>query len=177
MVKKIIQDLQACSNGSKKRLMRNIFLNTNFHCVLLYRIAHWFYKMRLSFISQILKFISRIIYSVDIDFRADLAGGFVIIHGIGVVIGAAVKTLGPVKVYQGVTLGGNNFKERNINGEIMVQPLIHGNVILYANACVFGPVIIGENTIIGAGTVITKDIGNNKKVYKKQELIINNNNE
>lgn len=173
---KIIEDLKACSNGSKKRCVRNLFINTNFHCVLLYRIAHFFYKIKLPFISQILKFISRVIYSVDIDFRAELAGGFVIIHGIGVVIGAAVKTLGPVKVYQGVTLGGNNFKEREINGEVMVQPLLQGNNILYANSCIYGPVVIGLNTIIGAGTIVTKDVSDNKIVYRGQELIIKDKN-
>ncbi|MBW9148507.1 hypothetical protein K2F40_05900 [Clostridium sp. CM028] len=168
---KIIEDIQACSKGSKVKFIKTIFLNSNFHCVLLYRISHFLYKIHIPIIPPIIKFINKVIYSVDIDYRADLAGGFVLIHGIGVVIGAAVKTLGPVKVYQGVTLGGNNFKERIINGELIVQPLIYGNVILYANACVFGPVIVGKNTIIGAGTIIKKDVPPNMKVFSKQEIL------
>lgn len=171
-MQRVIEDLKACSGERKKDCIRNFFLNTNFHCVLLYRISRFFYRNKLTLISQLLKFLGRVIYSVDIDFRADLAGGFTIIHGIGIVIGAAVKSLGPIKIYQGVTLGGNNSKERCVNGEKVVQPILKGNNILYANSCVFGPVIIGENTVVGAGTVITKDISDEKIVFKKQELII-----
>lgn len=162
-------DLKAVSSN-KKSPLRNIVLNTNFHCVVMYRIAHAFYKIKLSFISQFIKFLMRVIYCVDIDFRADLAGGFVIIHGIGLVIGADVKSYGPLKVYQGVTLGGNNNKERIINGNKVVQPIIGSNVIVYSNSCIFGPVVIGDNCTIGAGTIITKDVENNKIVFRKQEL-------
>ncbi|WP_289127925.1 serine O-acetyltransferase [uncultured Clostridium sp.] len=162
-------DLKACSN-ERKSAFKNIIFNTNFHCVVMYRVAHAFYKIKLTFISQIIKFLMKVIYCVDIDFRADLAGGFVIIHGIGVVIGAAVKSHGPLKVYQGVTLGGNNNKTRIVNGDEFVQPIIGKNVIIYANSCVFGPVVIGDNCTIGASTVITKDVENNKIVFKKQEL-------
>jgi len=167
---KVIQDIKAFSDGSRSGFIRTIFLNTNFHCVLFYRISHFFYLTHLSFISQIIKFITRIIYSVDIDYRAELAGGFVLMHGIGVVIGSTVKTSGPVTVYQGVTLGANN-KARDYNGKLIENPVILGNNIIYANACILGPVIIGENSIIGAGTIITKDIPSNMKVFSKQELV------
>ncbi|WP_133014390.1 serine O-acetyltransferase [Clostridium cuniculi] len=168
---KIKEDLLACSKG-KKSIFKNMIFNTNFHCVVLYRIAHAFYKIKLSFISQIIKFIMKVIYSVDIDFRSELAGGLVIIHGVGIVIGAAVKSNGPMKIYQGVTLGGNNDKVRVENGQEFVQPIIGKNVIIYSNACIYGPVIIGDNCTIGACTVITKDIESNKVVFKKQDLII-----
>lgn len=162
-------DLKACSNG-RKSVIKNIIFNTNFHCVAMYRIAHAFYKVKLTFISQVIKFLMKVIYCVDIDFRADLAGGFVIIHGIGIVIGAAVKSKGPLKIYQGVTLGGNNNKTRIENGDKIVQPILGKNVIIYSNACIFGPVLIGDNCTIGAGTIITKDIESDNIVFKKQEL-------
>jgi len=47
---------------------------------------------------------------VDIDYRADLAGGFMLIHGLGTVIGKNVISRGKLKVYQHVTLGGGNGK-------------------------------------------------------------------
>lgn len=170
-MKKIVEDIKQYSNGSKIKALKTIFLNYNFHCVLLYRFSHFLYKIHLTFLSEVIKFMLRIIYSVDIDYRADMAGGFVLVHGIGVVIGAAVKTLGPVKIYQGVTLGGNNGKVKYIDGKRIAHPIIKSNVVLYSNCCVFGPVIIGENSIIGAMTIVTKDIDDNTKIFNKQEIV------
>lgn len=112
---KIIEDLIQFSNHSKKKMIMTILANPCFHSVLLYRISRLFYKIHLSFISKIIWYINRLLFHVDIDFRADLAGGFVLIHGLGVVIGAGVISEGPLKVYQGVTLGGRSFA-RNIKG-------------------------------------------------------------
>lgn len=174
-MKRIIADIKAYSKGSKLKVVKTILLNYNFHCVLIYRISYFFNKMHLPIFSEILKFINRVIYSVDIDYRADLAGGFVLVHGAGVVIGANVKTIGPLKIYQGVTLGGNNGKIRYIKDTRVTQPIVGKNVILCANASVFGPVVIGDNSIIGAGTIITRDIDKNSTVIMKRDLLIKKN--
>ena len=108
---------------------------------------------------KIIWYINRLLFHVDIDYKADLAGGFVLIHGLGTVIGGSVRSEGRMIIYQGVTIGGNNGKTRNLeNGKTLYQPLLKDNVTIYTNACVFGPVIINENTIIKAGSMITHDI-------------------
>ena len=86
-------------------------------------------------------------------------GGLQIIHGIGLVIGCDVCIEGPAKLYQGVTLGGNNGKSRIFNGRRITQSHICRNVTIFTNAVVVGPIIIGENTTIGAGRYISKDVG------------------
>lgn len=45
-----------------------------------------------------------------------------------------------------------------IKGKEISQPIFYDNVIICTNACVFGPVIIHENSIIKAGSIITKDM-------------------
>lgn len=134
-----------------------LIANPCFHSVLLYRISNFFYKIHLSIVAKIIWYINRLLFSVDIDYRCDLAGGFVLIHGIGVVIGRYVQSEGSLTLYQGVTLGGAG-KERLYEGEILLQPLLKENVTIYTDAKVFGPVIIGKNNHIKAGEIVVDDI-------------------
>lgn len=166
---RFIQDIKGYGQGSTIKLIVNFIFNPNYHAVLIYRIAHFFNKIKLPIISKILMYINRIFYSVDIDCRADLAGGFVLVHGIGTVIGAFVQTLGPVRVYQGVTIGENNNRERIINNKVVVQPILNEGTVLYANSGVFGPIIMGKNVVIGAGTKVTSDVEDNTIIYCKHE--------
>lgn len=82
--------------GGLEKKLATIFLNPNFHSVCLFRLANLFYRMHLSIISKILWYINRMLFHVDIDYRADLAGGFVLVHGLGTVIGKTVISKGPL---------------------------------------------------------------------------------
>lgn len=160
---RIIKDIKAFSNGSVKKAFSTIITNPCFHCVCLYRLSNLLYKIKLSPLSKLIWYVNRLLFHVDIDYRADLAGGFVLIHGLGTVIGAEVKSCGTLRVYQGVTLGGSMGKSRVIDGITTGQPVLGKNVIVYTNAKIFGPVKIGANNIIKAGKIITEDIADYKK--------------
>lgn len=72
-------------------------------------------------------------------------------HTVGIVIGPCV--IGDnVTIYQNVTIG-----KRGIGyGE--VSPVIGDGVTIYAGAVVTGPIRIGNNAIIGANSVVLKDV-------------------
>jgi serine O-acetyltransferase len=169
---KIIEDLKAYSNGSIFKVLSTLVFDPGFHCVFNYRIANLFYKLKLSPISKVIWYMNRLFYSVDIDYRANLAGGFVVIHGIGLVVGAFVTTKGKTTVYQGVTLGGNSGKTQLFDGQLIRQPFIGENVIIFSNSTLLGPIIIGDNVTIGASSVILKNIESNTTVYNKNNLIM-----
>lgn len=169
---KVLIDLKIISNESALKGILTVFFNPGFQCVVIYRLAHFLYRLRLTVFSKILWYINRIIFSVDIDYRADLAGGVQIIHGVGIVIGAFVKTKGPIKIYQGVTIGGNSNKTDIREGIEYKQPLIGENTTIYANATVIGPIVIGDSVVIGTGSVITKNINSKHRVYSKHDLVV-----
>lgn len=171
-MKKVIQDIRVYSNGSLLKMFSTILINPDFHCVFLYRIAHLFYIMHLNIIAKLFWYINRILYAVDIDYRADLAGGFEVVHGIGLVVGAFVKTRGKVVVYQGVTLGGNNNKENMRNGLLIKQPNIGDNTVIYSRSMLLGPIWIGNNVTIGAGSIVLKDVEDGQLFYTKQNYEI-----
>lgn len=152
-----MKDIKFFKENSQSKSYGAVLFNPCFYTVALYRISNKLYKMKLSFLAKIIWLINRIIFSVDIDYRADIGRNFMLIHGIGTVIGCDVKIGENVKIYQGVTLGGNG-KERYIENKIFTQPIIGNNCIIYTNACIFGPVIIGDNVKVKACNIITSDI-------------------
>lgn len=157
---RLVQDFKeyTSSKGFAGKLATAL-LNPCFHSVCLFRLSNWFYRHHLAVFAKIVWYINRVTYHVDIDYRADLAGGFVLIHGLGTVIGCEVCSTGPLTVFQGVTIGGNNGKTRvDENGKVWGQPCIGDNVTIYTDACVFGPVIISDNSVIKAKQLVTKDM-------------------
>ncbi len=155
---RITQDLKAFSGGSVKKAVVTVLTNPCFHSVSLYRLSNLLYRCHLSFLSKLIWYINRLLFHVDIDYRADLAGGFVLVHGLGTVIGNGVKSEGFLKVYQGVTIGGSRGKSAMYQEVQIWQPLIRENVVIYTAGKIFGPVVIGKNNIIKAGTIVSKDL-------------------
>jgi len=154
---RLIKDVKAFSEGSISKAIITIFTNPCFHSICLYRLSHLFHIIHLSIISKVIWYINRLLFHVDIDYRAKLDGGIVIKHGLGLVIGKDVETYGKVTLYQGVTLGGMN-TTRDYNGKIIDQPILLEGVVVYTDAKIFGPVIIGKNNKIKAGQIVTSDM-------------------
>jgi serine O-acetyltransferase len=86
-------------------------------------------------------------------------------HARGCTIVAA-KICKNVVIYQNVTLGSNmRYNKITNQWENVGSPILAENVIVSDGAKILGPVIIGKNTVIGAGTIITKDIPANSVAY------------
>lgn len=151
---RLLEDLEAFSKGSKKKMFATIIANPCFHCVAIFRLSNLFYKLHLSPVSKLLWYINRLLFYVDIDYRADLAGGLVLIHGLGVVIGSGVRSEGRLTVYQGVTIGGSGSYIYKDERKIWM-PHIGENVKLYTDCKLFGPVFIEDNTIVKSGQIIS----------------------
>lgn len=155
----IIKDYKAYTDRMNLlKKLGTIFLNPCFHSVVLFRLSSFFGKIHLSIIAKMIWYLNRVLYNVDIDWRADIKGGLCIIHGLGIVIGANVQIKGKCKLYQGVTIGGSG-KSAIYQGKEIWQPVIDENVIIYSNAMVLGPVYVAKDSVIKAGRVVTKNIG------------------
>lgn len=76
-------------------------------------------------------------------------------HGMAVVIGETTEIGDDVTIYQGVTLGGTG-KETGKR-----HPTIGNNVMISSGAKVLGPFKVGNNSKIGAGSVVLKEIPDN----------------
>ena len=86
-------------------------------------------------------------------------------HARGCTIVAA-KLSKKVVIFQNVTIGSNmRYNKIKKEWENVGSPIIGENVIIADGAKVLGKITIGKNTVIGAGSIITKDIPANSVAY------------
>lgn len=86
-------------------------------------------------------------------------------HGRGCTI-VASKICENAVIFQNVSIGANLRYNKLINEwENVGNPIISRNVIIADGAKILGPVVIGENSVIGAGSIITKDVPANSIAF------------
>lgn len=101
---------------------------------------------------------ARFLTGIEIHPAAEIGRRVFIDHGLGVVIGETASVGDDVTIYQGVTLGGTG-KEHGKR-----HPTIDDGVVIGGGAKVLGNIIIGRNTRIGAGSVVTRNVPENSTV-------------
>lgn len=128
------------------------------HAIWNHRIAHAFYKKKFFFLARTISQISRFFTGIEIHPGATIGRRFFIDHGSGVVIGETCEIGDDCTIYQGVTLGGTG-KEKGKR-----HPTLGNNVLVATGAKVLGSITIGENSKVGAGSVVLKDVPFNSTV-------------
>ena len=108
---------------------------------------------------------------IEIHPGAKIGKGLFIDHGSGVIIGETAELGDNVTLYQGVTLGGTG-KEKGKR-----HPTLKDNVMVSAGAKVLGSFTIGENSKIGAGSVVLKEVPPNCTVVGVPGRIVKRDNE
>ncbi len=135
-----------------------VFLYPSFKVIIRYRIAHYFYKKKHYLIARYISEKAKRKTGIEIHPGAEIGKGLFIDHGTGVVIGETAKIGDNVTIYQGVTLGGTG-KEKGKR-----HPTIEDNVMISTGAKVLGSFTVGENSKIGAGSVVLKEVPKNSTV-------------
>ncbi len=129
-----------------------------FHAMRFHHLAHWFWRKELRVIARFVSHISRCLTGIEIHPGATIGEGFFIDHGMGVVIGETSEIGRNVTLYHGVTLGGTSWNKGKRH------PTIGDNVIVGAGAAILGPIRVGENSKIGSGSVVNKEVPPNSTV-------------
>jgi len=130
--------------------------------IFFHKIAHFFCLAKFDLIARMISQLSRFLTGIEIHPKVKIGKNLFIDHGMGVVIGETSEIGDNVTIYHMVTLGGiapsiNSNQQR----EIKRHPTLKNNVVVGSGAQILGPVIIGENSKIGANAVVTKDVPDN----------------
>ncbi|MDM5227878.1 serine O-acetyltransferase [Cytobacillus sp. NJ13] len=128
------------------------------HAVWSHRMAHALFKRKFYFLARVVSQVSRFFTGIEIHPGAKIGRRFFIDHGMGVVIGETCEIGDNVTVFQGVTLGGTG-KEKGKR-----HPTIKDNALIATGAKVLGSITIGENSKIGAGSVVLHEVPPNSTV-------------
>ncbi len=135
-----------------------LFSYPGFHAVTLHRVSHRLWKARLFFCARLLSHLGRLLTGIEIHPGVRAGKGLFIDHGMGVVIGETTEIGENVTLYQGVTLGGVSLKKEKRH------PTLRDNVVVGAGAKILGPFEVGENSRIGANSVVVKEVPPNSTV-------------
>jgi len=140
-----------------KELIRVIFTDGT-SCVVFYRMARFFKRIGLGAIGWIFLELNKVLNGCVIGRNAELGKGFVIMHGVGVVINSGVRAGENIVIESGVVIGAAR------NGMPVEAPQLGSNIFIGSGAKILGGIKIGNNVKIGANAVVVKDVPDNVTV-------------
>ncbi len=123
-----------------------------FHALLIHRLAHWLWRIRMRWFARFVSHVSRFLTGIEIHPGAKIGRRVFIDHGMGVVIGETAELGDDCTLYHGVTLGGTTWNKGKRH------PTLKQGVVIGAGAKVLGPIVIGEGAKIGSNAVVVKDV-------------------
>src|SRR5689334_24201927 len=122
------------------------------HALILHRAAGRLWRRDWKLLARCISQLGRFATGIEIHPGAKIGRRFFIDHGMGVVIGETAEIGDDVTIYQGVTLGGTSSRKEKRH------PTVEDWVLVGVDATILGPVTIGRNSKIGAGSVVVNDV-------------------
>lgn len=139
------------------KVLGKLLITPQVQVVVLFRIASALAHTPLRPLAFVIRAFSVTLGGTEIHPDARIGPGLALVHSTGVVIGGGVVIGSNCRISQGVTLGemGRGVAHAERDG----SPTVGDWVTIGTNAVVLGPCHLGDRCIIGANSVVTKDIG------------------
>jgi serine O-acetyltransferase len=173
MLKRIREDLDAAitRDPAARSKLEIVLAYPGVHALWRHRISHWLWQRKLFLFARIYSNRNRRRTGIEIHPGAQIGRRCFIDHGMGIVIGETAVIGDDVMMYHGVTLGGRTL------AKIKRHPTIGNGVVLGAGATVLGDIKVGDNALIGANAIVTKNVaagavvmGPAERLMAKQDL-------
>ncbi|MBF0662482.1 MULTISPECIES: serine O-acetyltransferase EpsC [unclassified Rhodococcus (in: high G+C Gram-positive bacteria)] len=155
ILRTVREDLQAArgQDPAARSNAENAIVYSGLHAIWSHRIAHKMWAVpALRGPARVLAQFTRFLTGIEIHPGATIGRRFFIDHGMGVVIGETAEIGDDVMLYHGVTLGGRALVKRKRH------PTLGNRVTVGAGAKILGPVVIGDDSAVGANAVVTHDV-------------------
>jgi serine O-acetyltransferase len=122
------------------------------HAVWNHHVAHFFWTHKRKLCGRLISHCGRFWTGIEIHPGAKIGRRFFIDHGMGVVIGETSEIGDDVLMYTGVVLGGTSQEKHKRH------PTIGNGVVVGSAAIVLGPITIGDDSRIGANSVVINSV-------------------
>jgi len=122
------------------------------HAVWTHRLTHWLWLNDRKLLARFISHACRFLTGVEIHPGAKIGRRFFIDHGMAVVIGETAEIGDDCTIYHQVTLGGTSWER------VKRHPTLGNNVVIGAGAKVLGPHTVGDDSKIGAGSVVVTEV-------------------
>ena len=146
---------RAWPSAGRVRLLWYIMVDSGTQAVTIVRIQQSLTRLGLAPLAKIFRRVNLVLNSIDWVEGASAGPGLVIRHPVGIVVGHRVQIGEDATLLQGVTLG----QRRLASDADTSNPCLGDRVQVGANAIVVGGVFVGDDSVVGAGCVLTKSIG------------------
>lgn len=168
MWKQLKEDIDAVfeRDPAARNTVEVVLTYAGLHAIWGHRIAHKLFKAEWCTLARAVSQFTRFLTGIEIHPGARIGKKLFIDHGTGVVIGETCEIGDNVTIYQGVTLGGTG-KEKGKR-----HPTIGNNVIIATGAKVLGSFKIGDNSKIGAGSVVLQEVPPNSTVVGMKAKVV-----
>jgi serine O-acetyltransferase len=160
MFNNLRQDIQAVfeRDPAARNVLEVILCYPGFHALFFHRTSHWLWNHDVKLMARLISHFGRFVTGIEIHPGAKIGPGLFIDHGMGVVIGETAEIGENCTLYHGVTLGGTSWKKEKRH------PTLGQNVVIGAGAKVLGPFKVGDNSRVGSGSVVVKEVPENSVV-------------
>jgi serine O-acetyltransferase len=160
MFDRIREDIRSVKerDPAARSLLEILLCYPGLWAVWIHRVAYALWRARLRLPARMLSQYARFLTGIEIHPGALLGRRLFIDHGAGVVIGETAIVASDVTIYQGVTLGGTG------KGHGKRHPTVCDGVFIGNNANILGNITVGENSRVGAGSVVLSDVPPNSTV-------------
>ena len=135
-----------------RSVLEVLFCYSGLHAIWMHRVSHALYLRGWVLIPRLISNFCRFLTGIEIHPGATIGEGLFIDHGTGIVIGETAELGRNVTLYQGVTLGGTG-KEKGKR-----HPTIGDNVVVATGAKILGSFTVGNDSKIGAGSVVLSEV-------------------
>ena len=142
------------------------------HAIIIYRFSHYLWQHNFHLSARVISQIARFLTGIEIHPAAKIGSGFMIDHGMGVVIGETAEIGNNVTLYHDVTLGGRKLYDEKGNKLKKRHPSVGNNVVIGSGAQILGPITLGDNVKIGSNAIVIEDIPANCTVVNNPAYII-----
>ena len=141
------------ANTGQRELRRGLsaFLFVpGFAAIFLHRFARRFVRTRLDKLGVLIWAWNTNRCGCHFHLDSEIAPGLCLPHPVAVVIGTGVRVGPNVTIYQSVTIGKLAKSEE--------YPVIGRDVVIYPGAIIIGAINVGDRAVIGAGSIVIRDV-------------------
>jgi serine O-acetyltransferase len=150
----VVEDVDAVleHDPAARNAVEVVLVYPGLHAIWMHRVAHAMWKRNYVLAPRLLAHYNRGVTGIEIHPGARLGRRVFIDHGMGIVIGETASVGDECLLYKGVVLGGTSLERKERH------PTLGRGVVVGTNACVLGPIHIGDGAKIGSNSVVIRDV-------------------
>ena len=156
--KLILQDIQVIldRDPATRSKLEAVICSSGLHAIWCYRLSHWLWQHKFYLLARIISQTARFLTGIEIHPGAKIGTGFMIDHGMGVVIGETTEIGNNVTLYHDVTLGGRKMFDEHGKRLEKRHPTIGNNVTIGSNAIVIHNIPANSTVVNNPAYIVQK---------------------